>query len=70
MTLICISAMHAKLNSRQDDMRVLREEIAFAMELRSIGIKWRFVSISLGIPEGVIKGAVFRAVNSDRSYAE
>ena len=51
-------------------MRVLREEIAFAMELRSIGIKWRFVSISLGIPEGVIKGAVFRAVNSDRSYAE
>lgn len=46
-------------------MTILREEIAFAMELRSIGIKWRFVSIALGIPEGVIKGAVFRAVNEN-----
>lgn len=51
-------------------MIVHLEEIAFAMELRSVGIKWRFVAIALGIPEGVIKGAVFRAVNSDRSYAE
>lgn len=49
-------------------MTILRSEIAFAMELRSVGIKWRFVAIALGIPEGVIKGAVFRAVNSDRSY--
>lgn len=49
-------------------MPITKEEIAFAMELRSVGIKWRFVSIALGIPEGVIKGAVFRAINSDRSY--
>ena len=51
-------------------MQITREEIALAMELRSIGIKWRFVAIALGIPEGAIKGAVFRAVNSERSYVE
>ena len=45
-------------------MIVHLEEIAFATELRSVGIKWRFVSIALGIPEGVIKGAVFRAINA------
>lgn len=51
-------------------MNILRSDISFAMELRSVGIKWRFVSVAPGIPEVVIKGAVFRAINSDRSYTQ
>lgn len=40
-----------------------RNDIAFALELRSEGIKWRYVAIALGTTEGVIKGAVYRAIN-------
>lgn len=40
-----------------------RADIAYAMELRSEGIKWPFVAIALGTTENIIKGAVYRACN-------
>ena len=47
-----------------------RADIAYAMELRSEGVKWPFVAIALGTTESIIKGAVYRATHKEATWPE
>lgn len=47
-----------------------RADIAYAMELRSEGVKWPFVAVALGTTEGIIKGAVYRACNQKENHIQ